>query len=115
MQQLFASFFSLSDFEKVQESCRKKCLEGRKISVSRVPITNCILVQNLNKNTTEDTIMYYFESKKRSFGGPVEKVNFDSGNSRCLVFFEDHEGKKCINPKLFSGQETIIVGKCLKV
>ncbi|XP_025094647.1 uncharacterized protein LOC112564207 isoform X2 [Pomacea canaliculata] len=87
---VLAVFDEDPDFSKVQEMCRQKKLEGRQISVSRVPISNCMLVENLNKNTTENTILFYFEGK-RSGGGPVEKVAIDHENGRCLVFFENYE------------------------
>ncbi|XP_025094641.1 uncharacterized protein LOC112564204 isoform X1 [Pomacea canaliculata] len=78
------------DFTQVQEMCRQKKLEGQELWVSRVPVSNCILLENLSEATSEDTVMYYF-SNKRSGGGPVEKVVFQSEQRKCLVFFYNHE------------------------
>nr|KAG5693840.1 hypothetical protein BaRGS_004448 [Batillaria attramentaria] len=80
------------DLTEVETMCRKRKLEGRQLTVSKVPITNCILVEGLHPNTTEDTVELYFENK-RSKGGPVEKaeITHDGDVHRCFVYFQDHE------------------------
>ena len=83
--------FLSSDLEKTLQMSQKRKLEGRQLTVSKVPISNCLLVENLSDATTEDTIAFYFENK-RSNGGPVEKLEMVSGGNKCFVYFESHEG-----------------------
>ena len=82
-----------ADFDKTVAMCQKRPLEKRKLTVSKVPISNCLLVENLSDKTTEDTICFYFENQRKSKGGPVEKVDMVPEENRCFVYFEDHEGK----------------------
>ncbi|XP_076451605.1 protein mono-ADP-ribosyltransferase PARP14-like isoform X2 [Babylonia areolata] len=77
------------DLVKTMQMCQKRTLEQRKLAVSKVPISNCLLVENLNPVTTEDTVRNYFENK-RSCGGPVEKVDMVPEESKCFIYFEDH-------------------------
>ncbi|KAK7110531.1 hypothetical protein V1264_014385 [Littorina saxatilis] len=78
------------DLVKTAQFCQKRKLEGRQLTVAKVPISNCLLVENLNDRTTEDTVELYFENK-RSGGGAVEKVEMVPEENKCFVFFEDHE------------------------
>ncbi|KAK7479356.1 hypothetical protein BaRGS_00029434 [Batillaria attramentaria] len=89
---VLVSFDTAPDLTEVETMCRKRKLEGRQLTVSKVPITNCILVEGLHPNTTEDTVELYFENK-RSKGGPVEKaeITHDGDVHRCFVYFQDHE------------------------
>ncbi|KAK3598400.1 hypothetical protein CHS0354_019803 [Potamilus streckersoni] len=84
------TFDEILDFHKLEEACKKRALEGSHLQPSKVNVSNCILVLNLKITTTEDTIELYFENEKRSWGGPVEKVEFKREEEYCLVFFEDH-------------------------
>ncbi|KAL3864673.1 hypothetical protein ACJMK2_006335 [Sinanodonta woodiana] len=84
------TFDEIIDFQKLEEACKKRALEGNHLQPSKVPVSNCILVLNLKIETTDDTIELYFENEKRSWGGPVEKVEFRRDEEYCLVFFEDH-------------------------
>jgi hypothetical protein len=45
----------------------------------------------MNPSTTEDAIMYYFESKKGA-NTDVEKVQFIEDKNMYLVTFEEEEG-----------------------
>ncbi|XP_053389167.1 protein mono-ADP-ribosyltransferase PARP14-like [Mercenaria mercenaria] len=82
-----------TDFEKLEKACKERTLEGARLKVSKVQISNCIFVSNLAPVVTKDTIQYYFENKKKSGGGDVEKVvmNEDEVERTCLVYFEDYK------------------------
>ena len=80
-----------TDFDKTRQMCKKKSLEGKELSVSRVPVSKCILVEGLDDNITEDTVATYFESK-RSRGGPVNNADMNPEEGRCYVYFEDSSG-----------------------
>jgi hypothetical protein len=52
-----------------------------------------IEVRDMNTSTTEDAIMYYFESKKGA-NTDVEKVQFIEDKNMYLVTFEEEEGSQ---------------------
>ncbi|KAL3864677.1 hypothetical protein ACJMK2_006338 [Sinanodonta woodiana] len=86
----YITYQSEEDFEKLEEACKKRSLEGSYLLPSKVYVSNSIIISNLKTTTTEDTIELYFENEKRSWGGPVEKVEFKRDEEYCLVFFEDY-------------------------
>ena len=51
-----------------------------------------IEVRGINTSTTDDGIELFFESKRRSGGGPVEKVTRYTHNDVTYVTFEDPMG-----------------------
>ena len=74
------------------EKTKKKLLDGNKLTVEQVEVCSCVMVMGLPPNVTEDTITLYFESKKRSNGGEVNKIEFTPGQSFAFVYFDDSEG-----------------------
>ncbi|XP_076460377.1 protein mono-ADP-ribosyltransferase PARP14-like [Babylonia areolata] len=89
MGTVLVTFNGEPDLVNTMQMCQKRSLEQRKLTVSKVPISNCLLVENLNPVTTEDTIKFYFENK-RSCGGPVEKLDLVLEERKCFIYFEDH-------------------------
>jgi hypothetical protein len=67
-------------------------LEGASLKICPVPISNCIIVANLASEVTKDTIEFYFENKRKSGGGQVDKVVMNDDDT-CLVYFADYTGK----------------------
>ena len=51
-----------------------------------------IKVAGLAANTTEDSILNYFENKRRSGGGEVETVELRSDTGVAFVTFKDGDG-----------------------
>ena len=51
-----------------------------------------IEVRGINTSTTDDIIEMFFESKRSSGGGPVEKMTRDTDNNVTYVTFEMPEG-----------------------
>ena len=51
-----------------------------------------IEVRGINTSTTDVGIELFFESKRRSGGGPVEKLTRDTDNNVTFVTFEDPLG-----------------------
>ncbi|XP_076464939.1 protein mono-ADP-ribosyltransferase PARP14-like [Babylonia areolata] len=78
------------DFSHTVQMSQKRSLEKRYLKVSKVPISNCLLVENLSEKTTEDTVLLYFESK-RSSGGAVEGVRMVPEEKKCFIYFDNHE------------------------
>ncbi|XP_060564917.1 uncharacterized protein LOC132724121 [Ruditapes philippinarum] len=83
-----------TNFEKLEKACNERRLEGAWLKVSKVQVSQCILVSNLAPTITKDTLQYYFENKRKSGGGDVEKIvmNEDDDERTCMIFFEDYKG-----------------------
>ena len=71
----------------------KKGLEGKKPRLERVPVCSCILVTGLKRESTDDTIEFYFDNEKRSGGKDVSRVE-KIRKDQALVHFDDHTSKK---------------------
>jgi len=91
-QQVIVLFNFYADIEKLQQACKKRSLGGQYLHVSRVAISNCIIVQGIGEKIGRDTIEFYFENHRRSGGGRVSDVKMNEEDASCLVYFEDHEG-----------------------
>ncbi|PVD29526.1 hypothetical protein C0Q70_08777 [Pomacea canaliculata] len=85
---LLVTFDTTEDVQRIKDKCSRKTLDGRHPQVCRVPVSNCILVENLSPVTTDDEVAQYFESP-RANGSTVLRVKRTTANSNCLVFFED--------------------------
>jgi hypothetical protein len=86
---LFYLFIFLVDFKKLESALNRYKLEGASLNISPVPISNCIIVANLASDVTESTIEFYFENKRKSGGGQVDKVVMNDDDT-CLVYFADY-------------------------
>lgn len=80
----------IADFQKIRQKCQVKLLCGDRLEVCRVPVSTCVLVENLNPMTSDDEVAHYFESQQT--GGTVLSVQREE-NHNVLVFFKDPEGK----------------------
>ena len=88
----FTSF--LSDFDKIQAGFKKRpTLEGRNISIKKVPVSKTILVKNLPASATYDSVLYKFENK-RAGGGQIKRVDLNLEKRIALVEFKDSSGKR---------------------
>ncbi|XP_077991160.1 protein mono-ADP-ribosyltransferase PARP14-like isoform X2 [Glandiceps talaboti] len=80
----------IQDFGKIFEKMSKKKLNKVMLTAEPVYLTNCIIVSNLPKHVSEDTVQLYFESTKRSGGGEVQDVEIDMERKAAFVFFKDY-------------------------
>ncbi|XP_060564916.1 protein mono-ADP-ribosyltransferase PARP14-like [Ruditapes philippinarum] len=80
-------------FEKLEKACNERQLEGAWLKVSKVQVSHCIVVTNIAPKVTKDTLQYYFENKRKSGGGDVERIvlNEDDYERTCMVFFDDYK------------------------
>ncbi|KAK3095440.1 hypothetical protein FSP39_014712 [Pinctada imbricata] len=85
------TFEAPPDFQKLEAACKKRQLDKHWLRVSKVPITCCIIVTNFKETTSEDTLEMYFDNKKRSDGGGVEKAEMKTEEGYCLIHFEDSD------------------------
>ncbi|KAJ8316973.1 hypothetical protein KUTeg_004877 [Tegillarca granosa] len=81
------------ELEKLESVFAKNCLDGNTLSVSKVPVTNTIMVTGISNTTSSDTVRFYFENTRRSGGGEVEDVHFERQEGTCFVSFKDPESK----------------------
>ena len=81
-----------SDYEVIKQKVAKRKLDGKMLSLEKVPVCHCVLVTGLNrKNTTKDAVFYYFENP-RNGGGDVSNVELNIKEGWALVSFEDSQG-----------------------
>ena len=85
--------FYLSDIDAVIQKFGKKKLKGCAVTAECVKVTNCILVQGLKPQTSEDVIELYFENDRKSGGGVVMDVTYYAEENKATVTFEDWTGK----------------------
>ena len=66
------------------------------------PPSQCtVKVTGLSEDISEDLLTMYFESTKRSKGGPVRSIDIDRDLRECFITFESPEGmsKTLINKR----------------
>ncbi|XP_060593076.1 protein mono-ADP-ribosyltransferase PARP14-like, partial [Ruditapes philippinarum] len=78
------------DIAQLIEHWKDETLEGAKIQIYEVEVSNVIHVSNLPENIHSDTILLYFENKRKSKGGTVKNV-IRLDKASCLVYFEDYK------------------------
>ena len=77
----------------------KHTLNGATLDVSlensdrNKDVEKTIKITGLAAKTTKDSILNYFENKRRSGGGDVESVDFQSDTGLAFVTFVDVDGK----------------------
>jgi len=81
-----------TDFQKITDACKKKAVDGHFLQMSRISISNCVLVTGIASDTGHDTLMFYFENERRSAGSEVEKIEYNKEEGTCFVYFEDYKG-----------------------
>ena len=55
--------------------------------------TCAILVEGIDSNTGKDVLEMFFENKKRSGGGEIERIQMFPKDGRAIIRFADKEGK----------------------
>ncbi|KAJ8320636.1 hypothetical protein KUTeg_002223 [Tegillarca granosa] len=54
--------------------------------------TSMIKVSNLPRNTTVDSLTFFFENRRVSGGGPTKDVDFDDSDFTAIITFEESDG-----------------------
>ncbi|XP_072025000.1 protein mono-ADP-ribosyltransferase PARP14-like [Amphiura filiformis] len=80
----------LKDLDRIIQRFSEKKLNNVAVKADTVQVTDCILVQGLETNISEDMLELYFENERKSGGGPVTDVEFDEESNIAIVFFEDY-------------------------
>jgi len=69
-----------------------KPVDGHNLKIHRIPISNCVMISDIGSRTGTDTLEFYFENKKRSDGGEIEKIEHKQDEGICFIYFKDHKG-----------------------
>nr|XP_039258550.1 uncharacterized protein LOC120335121 [Styela clava] len=103
--------FDISERDSFLEKIRKKTLEDRTLKASRLLRTDCLKASGIPDSVTNDTIRLTFESKKRTDGGPVTRIDRIE-NQITLVYFASYidTARVCRRFKKPSS-ESIIIGQ----
>ena len=65
------------------------------VPVSSAP-RNVVLVRGISQTTTKELLTMFFQSKKRSGGGPLENVDYRTLNNEATLTFCNIEGTVCV-------------------
>ncbi|XP_068729497.1 protein mono-ADP-ribosyltransferase PARP14-like [Montipora capricornis] len=86
---VLVTFAEEYDYNTITEKSSRRKLDGKILVMEKIPVCDCIQVTGLNpKNTTEDSVRYYFESPKNG-GGEVRDVKLFIEQGFALIYFED--------------------------
>ncbi|XP_077991348.1 uncharacterized protein LOC144445610 [Glandiceps talaboti] len=81
----------ITDFDDIIRRISQRTLDKATLVVEPVHHTQCIVVKDLPKTVSEETLELYFESWKRSGGGDVEKVEYDKVKNTAIVYFKNYK------------------------
>ena len=59
---------------------------------------NVILVSGIKETTTGELLKMFFENKRRSGGGPVKKLDYQSTKGQATISFHSEEGRHLLFP-----------------
>ncbi|XP_072026034.1 protein mono-ADP-ribosyltransferase PARP14-like [Amphiura filiformis] len=105
----------IESLEGVIKKIQKKKLKGQAVSASCVYLSDCVLVTNLKPDTSLDNIELYFENERRSGGGDVREVKFNSDENQAIVYFEDYRVvNRVIQRKHSLSKTSVTVSKYLE-
>ncbi|KAL3863075.1 hypothetical protein ACJMK2_004852 [Sinanodonta woodiana] len=75
-------------FEDLMWSCRLRC-EAEKDTYVMATTSQKLKVSNIPHGVTSDALQLLFENRKRSGGGKVKSLDFDTGLATAVIEFED--------------------------
>ncbi|XP_025094887.1 poly [ADP-ribose] polymerase 14-like isoform X2 [Pomacea canaliculata] len=106
---VLVTFQNKIDFSKIREKCQTKLLSGVKLEVHRVPVSKCVIVSNLNPNTSDDEVAHYFETLGGGGVGAVLKVLPGKDNTK-YIFLKDPEVAQGVATKShrLGGRELVV-------
>jgi hypothetical protein len=74
------------DIAKLQAACTKRSLDDSHLKIHSVTITNCVVVTGFTENTSQDTLEFYFDNKRRSGVEGVTSINLKKDEGQCFIF-----------------------------
>ncbi|KAI8507644.1 positive regulation of interleukin-4-mediated signaling pathway [Branchiostoma belcheri] len=79
----------ISNFDRMVAKAQSRPLEGQRLTLERVPVTDAIIVTDLPDTVSRDLLELYFESETNSGGGPISDIKMDSSTGTAVVQFDD--------------------------
>ncbi|CAC5404071.1 unnamed protein product [Mytilus coruscus] len=67
----------VTHYEQIRNACSDSTLDGHNISITHVPVSDCVIVSGFNEYTIVDTLQLYFDNKKRCGAEGVKDVKMD--------------------------------------
>ncbi|XP_035673943.1 protein mono-ADP-ribosyltransferase PARP14-like [Branchiostoma floridae] len=101
----------ITDFDRMVAKSAVKQLEGRSLTVERVPITDGIIVTGLPDNTPKDLVELYFDNANRSGGGPIADVKYDQTRGTAIIHFESPDTVNTVLQQEHKLNNTVITVK----
>ncbi|XP_078684002.1 protein mono-ADP-ribosyltransferase PARP14-like isoform X2 [Branchiostoma floridae x Branchiostoma belcheri] len=83
------TFNKISNFDRMVAKAQSRPLEGQRLTLERVPVTDAIIVTDLPDTVSRDLLELYFESETNSGGGPISDIKMDSSTGTAVVQFDD--------------------------
>ncbi|XP_033116466.1 protein mono-ADP-ribosyltransferase PARP14-like [Anneissia japonica] len=87
---------SIKDIDEVISRIEKQKLQNTKINAKKVFEADKIIVQNLDKNFTEEMLKLYFENYGRSSGGPINDMQLDDKRLAVTIQFGNYTVVKSV-------------------
>nr|XP_039267038.1 protein mono-ADP-ribosyltransferase PARP14-like [Styela clava] len=112
----YGNEYDVSETETLLRNIKTKRLEGNSLKATPLLRTDCLKVIEISTDATNDTIRLIFESKKRTDGGLVTRIDRLKDN-QALVYFALHTDAERIFKKFKvpCNQPIIINNKPVKV
>ncbi|XP_019634378.1 PREDICTED: poly [ADP-ribose] polymerase 14-like [Branchiostoma belcheri] len=101
----------ISNFDQILAKAKTRELEGKTLSIERVPVTDAILVTDLSDNVSEDLVKMYFESQRRSGGGPVSEVEMNPHRHMAVIHFKNPTTVNRVTSQSHKLNDTLITVK----
>ncbi|XP_066294576.1 protein mono-ADP-ribosyltransferase PARP10-like [Branchiostoma lanceolatum] len=79
----------ISDFDQILAKAKTNKLHGKTLTIERLPVTDAVLVTDLPENASELLVKLYFESERKSGGGPVSGVERNSSRHMAVIYFKN--------------------------
>uniref|UniRef100_W5M0F0 Poly [ADP-ribose] polymerase n=1 Tax=Lepisosteus oculatus TaxID=7918 RepID=W5M0F0_LEPOC len=76
------------DVKSFLKKCFTKHLQGNAITVTRLEVTDSVLVRGQMSAITEDTLQLYFSNPKRSKGGKIKSLRWCTKGESIIIAFE---------------------------
>ena len=80
----------LSDYTRLQQELKKRTLEGKVLSASKIDVSSTVKVTGYGSDVSEETLCLYLENTKRSGGGEV--LHIKTERNRSLIQFKNSDG-----------------------
>lgn len=93
MSRLFSCYILSTDATSFVNKCTSKALQGHEIGVTRLELTDSVLVQGDLGKISEDALNLYFSNTTKSRGGDIKSLIWINRQKSLLVTFQQSDGE----------------------